>query len=115
MQRLERELGTKLFVRHGHGMALTMAGKMLAMKAAGIEEAALTVRNDLIGLDLDGRLRVHVSEGNGTHGLTPTLNEFYERYPGAVSSISAILLQPGRLRGPAAGRTTTSRRTRHRS
>lgn len=83
IQRLEKELGTKLFVRRAHGMVLTPAGESLVSKAAAMEEAATIVRSEIAGLDarMTGVVRIAVSEGIGTYWLTPALSEFRDRYP----------------------------------
>ena len=83
VQRLEKELGTKLFIRHAYGMELSPAGNALISKAAAMEEAAKVVRHELLGLDsrLTGDIRISVPEGIGRYWLTPALKEFQRLYP----------------------------------
>lgn len=83
IQRLEKELGTKLFIRRAHGMVLTPAGESLVAKAAAMEETATVVRSEIAGMDaqMTGTVRIGVPEGIGTYWLTPALMEFQLRYP----------------------------------
>lgn len=83
VQRLESELGAKLFVRQSRGMQLTAAGESLVEKASEIEEAAIALQNNIAGMDtkLLGVVRISVSEGIGAYWLTPALAEFQLRYP----------------------------------
>lgn len=83
VQRLETELGTKLFVRQSRGMQLTAAGETLVEKAREIEDAATALQRNIAGLDtrLAGVVRLSVSEGIGAYWLTPLLAEFQRRYP----------------------------------
>jgi DNA-binding transcriptional LysR family regulator len=82
VQRLERELGTKLFLRRSHGMTLTPAGESLMAKASAMEQAAISVRSEIAGMDaqMTGVLRISISEGLGTYWLTPVLKEFQQQY-----------------------------------
>lgn len=83
VQRLETELGAKLFVRQSRGMLLTGAGESLVEKAREIEDAATALQLNIAGLDtrLAGVVRLSVSEGIGAYWLTPMLAEFQARYP----------------------------------
>jgi DNA-binding transcriptional LysR family regulator len=83
VQRLERELATKLLARHSHGMVLTAAGESLIAKAAAMEDAATIVRSEVAGFDarLNGTIRVAISEGIGRYWLIPALADFQLRYP----------------------------------
>lgn len=103
IQRLEGELGTKLFVRRAHGVALTPAGESLVSKAAAMEETATVVRSEIAGMDaqMTGVVRVAVSEGIGTYWLTPALMEFQLRYPEISLEVAAGMHQPNLLAGEA--------------
>jgi DNA-binding transcriptional LysR family regulator len=81
--RLEVELGTKLFVRNARKMQLTPAGAILVDHAKEIEQVALTLRGDIVGMDsrLMGTVRIAVSDGLGACWLTPVLAEFCRLYP----------------------------------
>lgn len=81
--RLETELGTKLFVRHARRMQLTTAGTILVDRAREIEQVAMTLQGNIVGLDsrLMGNVRIAVSDGLGACWLTPVLAEFCRIYP----------------------------------
>ncbi|UZK65429.1 LysR family transcriptional regulator [Sphingomonas sp. M1-B02] len=83
VQRLETELGAKLFVRQSHGMLLTTAGKALVEKAREIEQAAISLQQNIAGMDtrLVGVVRISVPEGIGAYWLTPVLADFQLRHP----------------------------------
>lgn len=83
VQRLEAELGAKLFVRQSHGMLLTTAGKALVEKAQEIEQAAIALQQNIAGMDtrLVGVVRISVPEGVGAYWLTPALADFQLRHP----------------------------------
>lgn len=83
VQELERELNSKLFVRRAHGMTLTPAGRALVCKAAEMEAVVAAVTNNIVGLDgqLAGVVRLYVSEGVGTHWVTPILGDFHRQFP----------------------------------
>lgn len=83
VQRLEAELGAKLFVRQSRGMQLTAAGESLVEKAREIEEAATALQQNIAGMDsrLSGVVRISVTEGIGAFWLTPVLAEFQLRHP----------------------------------
>lgn len=83
VQEFERELNAKLFVRRAHGMTLTTAGKALVAKANEMEAVVSAVTNDIAGMDgqLAGVVRLYVSEGLGTHWVTPILGDFHRQYP----------------------------------
>lgn len=83
VSRLEAELGTKLFVRHARRMQLTAAGEILVDRAKEIEQVALTLQSNIVGMDsrLMGTVRIAVSDGLGACWLTPVLADFCQLYP----------------------------------
>jgi DNA-binding transcriptional LysR family regulator len=83
VERLERELATKLFLRRAHGMVLTAAGQSLIEKATAMENVATVVRSEVAGQDarLVGTIRVAVPEALGVYWLIPALAEFQLSYP----------------------------------
>ena len=103
IQRLERELGTKLFVRRAHGIAPTPAGESLIARAAAMEDTVTIVRSEIGGMDAKtpGVVRVSVSEGIGTFWLTPALLEFQTRYPQISLNVVTDIHQPDLLAGEA--------------
>lgn len=96
VQELERELNAKLFVRRAHGMTLTAAGKALVGKASEMEAVVSAVTNNIAGMDgqLAGVVRLYVSEGIGTHWVTPILGDFHRQYPDIALDV---------ITGPQAG------------
>lgn len=97
VQRLEAELGAKLFVRESRGMRLTAAGVTLVEKAADIEEAAVALQRSIAGMDarISGVVRISVPEGIGAYWLVPVLAEFQRAYPGISVEIFTTLLPVG--------------------
>lgn len=80
---LEQQLGTRLFDRIGHRVALTEAGEALLPRARDIlmrvEDTRQAVR-DLSGR-VSGRLRMGTSHHIGLHRLPPVLRAFSGAYP----------------------------------
>lgn len=97
VQRLEAELGAKLFVRQCHGMRLTAAGEALVEKAREIEEAARTLQQNIAGMDarLTGVVRLSVPEGIGAYWLTPALGDFQLRHPNIRVEVFTGILPVG--------------------
>jgi len=96
---LEKDLGTKLFLRSRRGVSLTREGKLLFQKV----EAAM--QNISQGETLLAQLQ-HLSSGSliiaagdtiTSHYLLPYLEQFHSKYPGVrlemVSSYSANMLR----------------------
>lgn len=83
MHRLEKELETKLFDRHAHGMLLTDSGEMALKKIGNIGDAVTDVEKSLMGLQTkeSGLVTLAVNDGIGSMWLLSTLPEFYERFP----------------------------------
>jgi len=80
---LEQQLGTRLFDRIGHRVALTEAGEALLPRARDIlmrvEDSRRAVR-DLSG-SVAGQLRIGTSHHIGLHRLPPVLRSFSRTYP----------------------------------
>lgn len=85
---LEKELGVKLFMRRGRGIALTDEGKYLKKKTEELMQtlqdlqASLQDRNEL----RRGKIRLAATE-LPVYLLPPVLLEFKNRYPGVEISI----------------------------
>ena len=82
IQRLETDLGTKIFDRHAHGMELTPAGQVLFEKALAIEKVTCEISAQLSGLDTEptGTVRIAAPEGLGYLWLAPAISEFCDMY-----------------------------------
>jgi len=83
MHRLEKELETKLFDRHAHGMRLTDSGAVALKKIGTISAAVTDVEKSLMGLQTreSGLVTLAVNDGIGAHWLLSTLADFYARFP----------------------------------
>ena len=80
---LEAELGTRLFQRNTRRLALTEAGEVYARRVAPLLEELQSARLALsdAGGQVQGRLRVSVSNTFGLRQLVPRLPEFCARHP----------------------------------
>ena len=80
---LERELNSRLFVRHSRGLELTAAGASIRDSAAQMDEAAAAITRRITGMDTmpAGTVRVSTSEGLGVHWLPPHLAQFRQHHP----------------------------------
>ncbi len=87
--RLEREIGSPLFVRNGRTISLTPAGEALCSPArrvfVAMEEAVATVRRT-VRADL-GRLRIGASPSACQYIIPEALREFRESFPNYSLSI----------------------------
>jgi DNA-binding transcriptional LysR family regulator len=86
---LERELGTRLFFRHGRRISLTEAGRVFADYGARVLSTAESARQavaDLEGLHR-GSLLVGASTTPGLYVLPRIVAEFRRRYPGVTLTL----------------------------
>ncbi|MBC7104387.1 MAG: LysR family transcriptional regulator, partial [Firmicutes bacterium] len=90
MKALEDHLGVHLFVRCGHGVALTPAGQRLLEYATKItrlaEEAAMAVEE--FRTSARGHLRIGTSMTVGSYLLPRILSEYCARHPGYRVSVA---------------------------
>jgi LysR family transcriptional regulator, nitrogen assimilation regulatory protein len=81
--RLEAELGTKLFVRHGHGVSLTDAGRMLLARSQAIlrqlDQARTELQGDAGGLA--GTVSLAVPPAAGTFLVPALVERFASLHP----------------------------------
>jgi DNA-binding transcriptional LysR family regulator len=83
MDRLEHQLGTKLFVRHQAGLMLSEAGKNILDDVKEMERLSFNVfRTASQAASIpSGLVRVAVTEGPGTYWVLPRLIDFQNTYP----------------------------------
>ncbi len=84
LDRLEEEVGTKLFERRTTGVALTTAGEALVIRAERIESELLQANSELSGAQskLSGAVRIGAPDGFGTFHLARALGAFANAHPG---------------------------------
>ncbi|MDQ8726590.1 LysR family transcriptional regulator [Bradyrhizobium sp. LHD-71] len=82
MDRLEHQLGTKLFVRHQSGLLLSDAGKSILDDVKEMERLSFNVRRAAAQAAAvpTGLVRVAVTEGPGTYWVLPRLIDFQNTY-----------------------------------
>lgn len=83
IDQLENSLKCKLFDRQRHGMVLTPEGRKLLDHVQQMEVSAQNLQNAVQGADedLNGRVKISVTDGLGSFWLTPNLAEFQKNYP----------------------------------
>ncbi|PIE80972.1 MAG: hypothetical protein CSA11_05805 [Chloroflexi bacterium] len=88
---LEQELNVALFVRSGHTLSLTEAGRVLLPWAHKLIHQALETEEMMASLqdEVVGSLRVACSTTAGKYVLTQLAARFCQRYPGIQVSILA--------------------------
>jgi DNA-binding transcriptional LysR family regulator len=82
IDRLEGQLGAKLFVRYQVGLQLTDAGAAIVDDVRQMERLSFDVfrRASQSGLDTAGVVKVAVTEGVGTYWVMPKLIDFQRTY-----------------------------------
>lgn len=83
IQRLEAEIGAKLFERSSQGHRLTSAGHRLLEHVEKLESTLTAVETNVAGdnISLTGEVRIGATEGFGTFFLTPQIARFCEWHP----------------------------------
>jgi molybdate transport repressor ModE-like protein len=83
LDRLEEDLGSKLFERRTNGVTLTAAGEALLHKAERIESELLQTAAQLSGAqaEVNGVVRVGAPDGFGTFHLARALGHFANMHP----------------------------------
>ncbi len=101
---LERDLGTKLLLRAGRGMALTPAGEVLALEAVKVidrVDAARQAVEEVKGM-LRGRLRIGASTTPGIYLLPRAAARFAQAHPGVTLEVrvdNTLAVEEAVLRG----------------
>jgi DNA-binding transcriptional LysR family regulator len=96
---LENYLGTKLFVRRGHGVELTAAGEGLIDSARRLITLSETTERTLMSRrgDVSGRIRLGCALPSGGYIFHPWVNEFRQIYPDVTLQVEQT--EPGPLLG----------------
>ncbi|MEO8288799.1 MAG: LysR family transcriptional regulator [Chloroflexota bacterium] len=96
---LENYLGTKLFVRRGHGVELTAAGEGLIDPARRLITLSETTERTLMARrgDVSGRIRLGCALPSGGYIFSPWLHEFRQQFPDVTIQIEQT--EPGPLLG----------------
>lgn len=86
---LEQELGTALFVRHGHGVTLTEAGRVLLERCQVILRQLEQVRSEIRdgGSGLAGSVTLAVPPAAGTYLIPPLAERFGAQHPGVFLKV----------------------------
>ena len=92
IERLERQLGYRLFTRLSDGVQLTREGSNVLKAAQQMEQASLSLRRQL---DQDvtsrGTIRCNVTEGLGTFWMLPKLVDFNRSNPFTVVDLRCTM------------------------
>lgn len=89
LQSIEKEWGTKLFIRSQKGLTLTSAGELVIQYANEILAKEEKVREAISALDTEvyGTLKIAVASIVGQNWLPQVLKKFVNRYPQAKISL----------------------------
>jgi DNA-binding transcriptional LysR family regulator len=81
IDRLEEELGFKLFLRDQSGLSLSDEGRTLLLDVEQMERLSFNVfRRASMSTDINGSVRVAVTEGPGNFWILPRLIDFQKTY-----------------------------------
>jgi len=83
IEQFERDLGVPLFTRYVHGVQLTQEGAKMFTAAQHMESASfeLLLARNLSEKQVEGEVRLSITEGMGTFWLLPQLVEFQRANP----------------------------------
>ncbi|MCP4232591.1 MAG: LysR family transcriptional regulator [Aestuariibacter sp.] len=89
---LEQATGAKLFQKTERGYTLTPSGEKLLPVAEGMENAALTIQDEISGntLSLSGVVRIGSPDGFGSFFLAPRLPSLVESHPNLEIDLVAL-------------------------
>jgi DNA-binding transcriptional LysR family regulator len=96
---LENYLGTKLFVRRGHGVELTAAGEALVDPARRLIALSEITERTLMSRrgEVSGRIRLGCALPSGAYNFHPWILEFRQKYPEVTLQVEQV--EPGPLLG----------------
>src|ERR1700741_117501 len=81
IDRLEEELGCKLFLRDQSGLSLSDEGRALLFDVEQMERLSFNVfRRASLSMETQGSVRVAVTEGPGNFWILPRLIDFQKTY-----------------------------------
>src|SRR6202521_3707987 len=81
IDRLEQELGFKLFLRDQSGLSLSDEGRALLFDVEQMERLSFNIfRRASVSTDINGSVRVAVTEGPGNFWILPRLIDFQKTY-----------------------------------
>src|SRR6202521_4660598 len=81
IDRLEEELGFKLFLRNQSGLSLSDEGRALLFDVEQMERLSFNIfRRASVSTDINGSVRVAVTEGPGNFWILPRLIDFQKTY-----------------------------------
>ncbi|WP_027966187.1 LysR family transcriptional regulator [Halomonas halocynthiae] len=91
-RRFEHKLNTQLFERSTHGYHLTTAGQQLLAHAEEMARHAFDAGESLSDKNhqINGQIRLGVTEGFGTWVIAPLLAVFCERHPGVTLELLTL-------------------------
>jgi DNA-binding transcriptional LysR family regulator len=90
---LERQLGTKLFMRNVVGVSLTPEGKEALAKAEEMEAAVVGFMRakERVTSPYEGEVKLATTEAFGTFWLTPRLVDFQRRHPKLLVDLNCAM------------------------
>jgi DNA-binding transcriptional LysR family regulator len=94
IDRLEEELGFKLFLRDQSGLSLSDEGRSLLFDVEQMERLSFNVfRRASMSTDINGSVRVAVTEGPGNFWILPRLIDFQKTYRKIMVDLRCAMAQ----------------------
>lgn len=94
IDRLEEELGFRLFIRDQSGLSLSDEGRSLLFDVEQMERLSFNIfRRAAIATDAQGSVRVAVTEGPGNFWILPRLIDFQKTYRRIMVELSCAMEQ----------------------
>jgi LysR family nitrogen assimilation transcriptional regulator len=89
IQKLEEELGTGLFVRHGYGVRLTEAGTLLLERSRGLLRLIAHTKAEVAAHTQEpaGNISLGIPPAAGNYLIPPLVERFRGRYPGVFLQV----------------------------
>lgn len=94
IDRLEHELGCKLFIRDQSGLSLSDEGRSLLFDVEQMERLSFSIfRRASLSTDAHGSVRVAVTEGPGNFWILPRLIDFQKTYRRIMVELNCAMEQ----------------------